>query len=80
MNPGANTHGMEADPLRDRWSKNECFLMSGWRDIPIRETLTKNFDINSTNMMESNEQMNEHMNGQTERRKLYTPRHKCWGV
>ena len=26
-----------------------------------------------------NEQTNEHKNGRTERRKLYTPRHKCRG-
>ena len=43
---------MEADPLRDPWSKYECFLMSGWREIyPLKETLTENFDVNSTNAM-----------------------------
>ena len=34
MNPGASTHDMEADPLGDPWSKYECFLMGGWKDIP----------------------------------------------
>ena len=34
MNPGAKTYGMEADPPRYPWSKYECFLMSGWWDIP----------------------------------------------
>ena len=43
----------------------------------LRETLTKNFEANSTNVTESNEQTNKHMNGGTERRKLYTHRHKC---
>ena len=33
MNPGAKTHGTEADPLRYPWFKYECFLMSGLRDI-----------------------------------------------
>ena len=53
----------------------------------LRETLTKNFDVNSTNVTESNERTNtrtnertyERTNGQTSRRKLYTPRHKCRG-
>ena len=57
----------------------------------LRETLTKNFEVNSTNVTESNERTNtrtnertnertyERTNGQTSRRKLYTPRHKCWG-
>ena len=33
---------------------------------------------NSTNGTEV--QTNEHMNGRTKKRKLYTPRHKCWGI
>ena len=53
----------------------------------LRETLTKNFEVNSTNVTESNERTNtrtnkrtyERTNGQTSRRKLYTPRHKCRG-
>ena len=49
----------------------------------LRETLTKNFEVNSTNVTESNERTNEQTyertNGQTSRRKLYTPRHKCRG-
>ena len=57
----------------------------------LRETLTKNFDVNSTNVTESNERTKtrtnertnertyERTNGQTSRRKLYTPRHKCRG-
>ena len=35
---------------------------------PLRETLTEHFDVNSTKTKVTN--------GQTERRKLYTPRHK----
>ena len=34
MNPRAKTNGREADPPRYPWSEYECFLMSGWRDIP----------------------------------------------
>ena len=82
MNPGAKTHGIEDDPLRYSWFKYECFLMSGKRD-----TSTKNFVVNSMNVMESNERTNERtnkqtyewINRQTERRKLYTPLHKCQG-
>ena len=36
---------------------------------PLRETLTKKFEVNSTNVMESTEQMNEQMNIQTDERK-----------
>ena len=49
----------------------------------LRETLTKNFVVNSTNVTESNERTNtrtnEQTNRQTSRRKLYTPQHKCRG-
>ena len=53
----------------------------------LRETLTKNFEVNSTKVTESNErtnkqtnkQTNVQTNGKTERRKLYTPWHKCRG-
>ena len=43
--------------------------------------MTQNFDANSTNGTEvrTNERTNEHTNGQTERRKVYTRRHKCRG-
>ena len=38
----------------------------------LRETLTKNFEVNSTNVTESNkrtnEQTNEHTNGRTDKR------------
>ena len=34
MDPGVRSHGMKADPQGSLWSKYECFLMSGWRDIP----------------------------------------------
>ena len=34
MDPGVRSHGMKADPPGYLWSKYECFLMSGWRDIP----------------------------------------------
>ena len=54
----------------------------------LRETLTKNFEVNSTNVTESNEQTNEqtneptnqptneHMNGRTDKRQgeNYIPR------
>ena len=50
----------------------------------LRETLTKNFDVNSTNVTESNERTNtgtneltnEHTNGQTDKRQgeNYIPR------
>ena len=45
----------------------------------LRDTLTKNFEVNSTNVTESNERENEHTNGRTSRRKLYSPRHKYRG-
>ena len=34
MDPGVRSHGMKADPPGYLLSKYECFLMSGWRDIP----------------------------------------------
>ena len=37
----------------------------------------KNVVVNSTNVTEA--RTNEPTNGRTERRKLYTPRHKCRG-
>ena len=39
--------------------------------------MTQNFDANFTNVTEV--RTNEHTNGRTERRKLYTRRHKCRG-
>ena len=53
-----------------RWygPKYECFLMTGCWDIPIRETLTQN--------LRNFCKRNGRTNGQTERQKLYTPRHK----
>ena len=41
--------------------------------IMLFEDLARNTPVNM------NEQTNEHTNGRTERRKLYTPRHKCRG-
>ena len=77
MNPGAKTHGMEADPPRYPWSKYESFLMSGWWDIPH----SRNFDINVLSKFhECDGQTNEWTNEQMERRKLYTPRHKCQNI
>ena len=40
--PGAKNYGMKADPLR---FKCECFLLKGWRNILLREALTKNSDV-----------------------------------
>ena len=54
MNPMAKTHGMKADPLRYLWSKYECFLLNGWREILFKGNFNKNFEVNSTKMMESN--------------------------
>ena len=58
-------------PLKDPWSKYECFLMSGWRDIPTYRNFNRKL-WNSTNETESNEWMNEHTNGRSEKRK-YIP-------
>ena len=63
------THGLNMNAFW--WVVGEIY--------PLRETLTEDFDVNSTNATESNEQPNEHTNGQTERPKLFTPRHKCRG-
>ena len=65
MNPGANTHGKKADPLRDSWSKYECV----GEILPIKGTSTENFEVNSTYATESNERTNEHTNGRTDTRK-----------
>ena len=85
MDPGVRSHGMKANPPGYLWSKDECFLMSGWWDILHSSCLHVKLWSNSTNGTEvqMNEHMNgwterrKHMNGWTERRKLYTPRHKC---
>ena len=85
MDPGLRSHGMKADPPGYLWSKYECFLMSGWWDILHSSCLNVKLWSNSTNGTEvrtnepTNERTNKHTNGWTERRKLYTPRHKCWG-
>ena len=62
MNPEAKTHGIEADPLRYPWFKYEGFLMGGREIYSLRETLTKNFEVNSTNVTESNERTNTRTN------------------
>ena len=81
MDPGVRNHGMKADTPGYLWSKYECFLMSGWWDILHSSCLNVKLWSNSMNGTEvwMNEQSNEHTNGQTERRKLYTPQHKCRG-
>ena len=43
---------------------------------PTWETLTQNFGVIPWTGW-NHEQTNEHTNGQTDRRKLYPPRHKC---
>ena len=81
MDPGVRSRGMKADPPGYLWSKYEYFLMSGWRDILHSSCLHVKLCSNSTNGTEvrTNERTIEHTNGRTERRKLYTPRHKCRG-
>ena len=82
MDPRVRSHGMKADPPGYLWSKYECFLMSGWWDIPHLRNFNVKLWSNSTNGTESrkHDSTNEHTNGRTERRKLYTPLHKCWGT
>ena len=41
MDPGVRCHGMKANPTGHLWSKYECFLMSGCKDIDLSKTLTK---------------------------------------
>ena len=41
MDPGVRSHGLKADPPGYRWSKCECFLVSGCWDIPH----LRNFNI-----------------------------------
>ena len=81
MDPGVRSHGMKANPPRYLWSKYECFLMSGRWDIPPLEKFNVKLWSNSTNGSESrmDERTNERTNIPTERRKLYTLRHKCRG-
>ena len=64
--------------------------MSGWWDIPpLRcfyvklwyppwDAFMLNFEV-IPGTCRNNKQTNEHMNGRMERRKLYTPWHKCRG-
>ena len=73
MDPGVRSHGMKADPPGYIWYKYECFLMSGWRDILHSSCLHVKLWSNSTNGTEVR------TNIRTERRKRYTPRHKCRG-
>ena len=78
MDPGVRSHVMKADPPRYLWSKYKCFLMSGWWDILHLNCFNVKLWSNSTNG-KNYERTNEHTNGRTERKKLYTPRHNCWG-
>ena len=59
MNPGAKTHGIEEDSLRYPWFK---YMNAFWwvvrKIYSLGETLTKNFEVNSTNVTESNERTN----------------------
>ena len=59
--------------------KYECFLMSGCWDIPHLRNFNINFEVIPWKRW-NHERMNEkNMYRQMERRKLYTPRHKCQG-
>ena len=49
MDPAVSSHGMKADPPRYLWSKYECFLMSGWWDIPHSSCFNVKLWSNSTN-------------------------------
>ena len=73
MDPGVRSHGMKAGPPGYLWSKYESFLMSGWWDILHSSCFNAKLWSNSTNgtKLRTDER--------TERRKLYTPRHKCRG-
>ena len=73
MDPGVRSHGMKADPWGYLWSKYECFLMSGWWDILYLSCFNIQLWSNSTNGTKLR------TNKRTERRKLYTPWHKCRG-
>ena len=70
---------MKADPPGYILSKYECFLISGRRDIPH----LRNFNVKLLNnplLRWKEVRTNEHMDGRTERQKLYTPRYKCRGI
>ena len=75
--PGVWSHGMKADPPGYLWSKYECFLMSGWWDILHLSCFNVKLWSNSTNGTKL--RTDERTNIWTERRKLYTPQHKCRG-
>ena len=77
MDPGVMSLGMKADRPGNLWSKYECYLMSGWWDILHSSCFNVKLWSNSTNGTKL--RTNERMNGWTERRKLYTPWHKCRG-
>ena len=49
MDLGVRSHGMKADPPGYLWSKHECFLMSGWWDIPHLICFNIKLWSNSTN-------------------------------
>ena len=68
MNPGVKTHGMKADPLRYPWFKMNAFCLVVREIYSLRETLTKNLEVNSTSVTKSNDRTYEPM----ESRKLHT--------
>ena len=39
MDPSVRCHGMKANPTGYLWSKYECFLMSGYKDMDLSKTL-----------------------------------------
>ena len=63
---------MKADPPGYLWSKYECFLMSGWRDIPHLRNFNVKLLKNPLMRWKEVEGMNIYMNGRTEN-KNYIP-------
>ena len=45
MYPGVSSYGMEADPPRFLYLKDECFLMTDCGDIDISLIMKKSFDL-----------------------------------
>ena len=74
--PGAWTLESKLMAWKQTFQGTHGHHMDGWWDIPH----LRNFNVNSINVTEGgNEKTYKRSNGRTERRKLYTPRHKCQG-
>ena len=67
MDPGVRSQGMKVDPPGYLWSKYECFLMSGWWDIPQLRNCNVKLWSNSSNGTElkTNERTDERTEGKT---------------